>query len=120
MQTDTLKELLAFNLIQKTITFCDHHVFMSLDMVLMLHVRSSQLREAGTFSQLLVNYHDLLVLLIMIQRYPHCKMANYAVEYRGVKTKEEKGHEQLFNAMLSSQVQHTELLLKTLERLKQT
>ncbi|KAL5223945.1 hypothetical protein ABZP36_010584 [Zizania latifolia] len=108
---------------------------------------------------------------------PYCKMANYAVEYRGVKTKEEKGNEQLEeqrvieaqirmrqqelqddaermkkkqaaaltdavttaqveycdtggvsttaessaqgNDMLSSQVQHTELLLKTSERLKQ-
>uniref|UniRef100_A0A0E0PTP9 RING-type domain-containing protein n=2 Tax=Oryza TaxID=4527 RepID=A0A0E0PTP9_ORYRU len=108
---------------------------------------------------------------------PYCKMASYAVEYRGVKTKEEKGTEQIEEQrvieaqirmrqqelqddaermkkkqaaaltdvvttaqvehcdtggasttvkssgqgsdMLSSQVQHAELLLKTSERLKQ-
>ncbi|KAL5200062.1 hypothetical protein ABZP36_021265 [Zizania latifolia] len=105
---------------------------------------------------------------------PYCKIANYAVEYRGVKTKEEKGNEQLRvieaqirvrqqelqddaermkrklavaltdsvttaqveycdtggasttvrssaqgNEMLSTQVQQTELLLKTSEHLKQ-
>ncbi|XP_006655805.2 E3 ubiquitin-protein ligase GW2-like [Oryza brachyantha] len=108
---------------------------------------------------------------------PYCKMSSYAVEYRGVKTKEEKGNEQIEeqrvieaqirmrqqelqddaermkkkqtdaltnavttvqvehcdtggastivessgpdNDMLSSQVHHAELLLKTSERLKQ-
>ena len=35
------------------------------------------------------------VSVLNITRCPYCKTANYAVEYRGVRTKEEKGMEQI-------------------------
>ena len=37
-------------------------------------------------------------LTCLLLRCPYCKTLNYAVEYRGVKTKEEKGIEQLVSA----------------------
>ena len=37
-------------------------------------------------------------LTYLVIRCPYCKTLNYAVEYRGVKTKEEKGIEQLVSA----------------------
>jgi phage FluMu protein Com len=37
-------------------------------------------------------------LTYLVTRCPYCKTLNYAVEYRGVKTKEEKGIEQLVSA----------------------
>jgi hypothetical protein len=36
-----------------------------------------------------------LLYYLTVMRCPFCKTANYAVEYRGVKTKEEKGLEQI-------------------------
>ena len=46
-------------------------------------------------------YARLLVVYFfpsLVIRCPYCKMLNYAVEYRGVKTKEEKGVEQIVSA----------------------
>ena len=40
-------------------------------------------------------------LTYLVTRCPYCKTLNYAVEYRGVKTKEEKGIEQLVSAHTS-------------------
>jgi phage FluMu protein Com len=37
-------------------------------------------------------------LTYLVLRCPYCKTLNYAVEYRGVKTMEEKGVEQLVSA----------------------
>lgn len=37
-------------------------------------------------------------------RCPFCKTTNYAVEYRGVKTKEEKGMEQIVRLVTLSQL----------------
>lgn len=37
----------------------------------------------------------ILLYYLTVARCPFCKTANYAVEYRGVKTKEEKGLEQI-------------------------
>lgn len=42
-----------------------------------------------------VNGSSCLNVLLNIMRCPFCKTPNYAVEYRGVKTKEEKGMEQV-------------------------
>lgn len=36
-------------------------------------------------------------VFLNVRRCPFCKTSNYAVEYRGVKTKEEKGIEQIVN-----------------------
>lgn len=36
-----------------------------------------------------------MLVFLNLFRCPFCKTSNYAVEYRGVKTKEEKGLEQI-------------------------
>lgn len=43
-------------------------------------------------------------------RCPFCKTANYAVEYRGVKTKEEKGMEQIVRLVAHGHSQLDSLL----------